>query len=337
MFEVISPDSQEKWNEIVRSMDDYDFYHLAGYHQLDDSGKPLLFHFKDNTTSFAFPVVLRAINGTPFNDITSVYGYAGPLANTKNPDPNSIAAFQQALVHFFDTHAVVSAFSRLHPFFRNQENILSDLGNIVDTNLTVCIDLKLPENEQREQYSHSLKNALNRLRRMNLTVFQAQTQADIDAFVEIYQENMKRVNASKQYFFSKDYFHQFLQTLDATLLLASIDDKIICGSLFTECNGIVQPHLSATKNEYLHLSPLKYVWDCIRVSAKEKNRHYLHLGGGLGGKNDSLFEFKSQFSKQYCMFQTWRYIHNKAVYEQLIYSKFKENIPQTDFFPLYRV
>jgi hypothetical protein len=337
MFDIVSLNNKKKWDEIVRSMYHYDFYHLAGYNQLDDSGSPCLLYFRNNTTAFAFPIILRPIKIIPnYYDITSVYGYAGPLANTENPDSDSIAAFQQVLIRFFDVYSIVSVFSRLHPLFRGQENLLSGLGDIVDTNLTVCIDLKLPETEQKKQYSHSLKNAVNRLRRKNLTVFQAQTPADIDAFVEVYEENMKRVNATKQYFFPKEYFHQFIRTINATLLLASYDDKIICGSLFTECNGIVQPHLSATKNEYLHLSPLKYVWDCIRITAKEKNMNYLHLGGGFGGKNDSLFGFKSQFSKQYCMFKTWRYIHNQEIYNQLVSKTYENDPSESSYFPLYR-
>jgi lipid II:glycine glycyltransferase (peptidoglycan interpeptide bridge formation enzyme) len=148
---------------------------------------------------------------------------------------------------------------------------------------------------------------------------------------------MKRVNASKKYFFSREYFYQFLETIDSTLLLALYEGKIISGSLFTEYNGIVQTHLSATRNEYLYLSPLKYIWDCIRIMAKEKNRDFLHLGGGFGGKNDSLFGFKSQFSKQYFIFRTWRYVHNKAVYDQLLAETFKNEMPESSYFPLYRL
>ncbi|MDR3218128.1 MAG: hypothetical protein LBU22_03970 [Dysgonamonadaceae bacterium] len=336
MFEVITAENKGKWNEIVCSMKRYDFYHLAEYHLLDATGTPLLLYYRNKASTVALPVILRPIEGTPYHDINSVYGYVGPLTNLTNPDTSDYRAFQQELRHFFDTHSIVSAFARMHPLFSGQEKIIAEMGEIIDTNMTVCINLKLPEDEQKRQYSHSLKNRINRLKRKNLTVRISKSRADIDLFINTYQENMERVHASKMYFFSKDYFHQFIETIPSALLLAFYEDEIIGGSLFTECNGIVQTHLSASRNKYLYLSPMKYIWDYIRIIAKKKNMDYLHLGGGVGGQNDSLFAFKSQFSKQYLVYKTWRYIHNQAIYDELLHEKFGNNIPPLSYFPLYR-
>jgi hypothetical protein len=337
MLEIVSLDNKKRWNEIIRSMNNYDFYHLAEYHQLDHSGTPLLLYYSDRTASFALPVILRTIENTGYKDITSVYGYSGPLSGQNATPADSIKNFQEELQVFFDSNQVVSVFARLHPLFTNQELILSCLGNVIDENQTVGIDLTLPEEEQRRQYSHSLKNAVNRLKRKNLIIKKAQSRREIDSFVEVYWENMKRVNAASSYFFSSEYFHQFLESIDSSLLLAYYDDEIISGSLFTECNSIIQPHLSATKNKYLYLSPLKYIWDQIRTTGVEKRLKYIHLGGGFGGKNDTLFGFKSQFSHLRFMFKTWRYIHSRTVYDSLVQQRFGENIPDNRFFPLYRL
>jgi len=337
MFNIIPSENSAQWNEIIRSMNNFDFYHLAEYHRMDESGTPLLLHESDETAAFALPVILRPIEGTKYNDITSIYGYAGPLSNTNQPDGEAIEQFHKNMFRFFDENSVVSVFSRLHPLFSVQEKILEDIGNIVDTGTTVAIDLNLPETEQRRQYSHSLKNAINRLKRRNVIVKKAETEAEIEAFVDIYTENMNRVHASKIYFFDNAYFCRFLETLPSILYLAYYEGKIISGSLFTDCNGIIQPHLSATLNEYLRLSPLKYVWDQIRLYGVEKNRNTMHLGGGFGGNRDTLFEFKAQFSHQHFPFKTWRYVHNREVYDQLVEDKFRNDLPGSAFFPLYRL
>ena len=337
MFKILSINRKDCWNAIVRSMNQYDFYHLAEYHQLESSGQPLLLCFSSRTASLALPVVLRPIVGTEYNDLTSVYGYAGPLSVQENPDKQEIENFHNELLHFFDQRRIVSAFARLHPLFSNQEYLLSGLGEIVDTNPTVGIDLSLPQREQKRQYAHSVKNQVNRLKRKNVVVKKEHTHEAIDIFAEIYRENMKRVNASAPYFFSNEYFYRFMEELPSSLFLAYYEGKAIGGSLFTTCHGIVQPHLSATRNEYLKWSPLKLVWDCIRMDACEKKEKWMHLGGGVGGKEDTLFLFKKQFSNRQFLFKTWRYIHNEEAYARLVSEKHANRIPDSSFFPLYRV
>ena len=337
MFKILLPNQKDEWNAVVRSMNQYDFYHLAEYHQLEHSGQPLLFHFSSNRISIALPVILRSIGGTEYNDLTSVYGYAGPLSNMKKPDEQVVKNFQKELLHFFDSRRIISVFTRMHPLFANQELLLSGLGNVVDTNQTVGIDLSLSELEQKRQYAHSVKNHINRLKRKNVLVEKVQTKEAIDLFIEIYKENMDRVNASKMYFFPNDYFYRLMKELPASLFLAYYEGRAISGSLFTSCNGIVQPHLSATLNEYLRWSPLKLVWDCIRLDAIQKNEKWLHLGGGVGGADDSLFQFKAQFSDMRFSFKTWRYIHDEKTYARLISEKYPEAVPCAEFFPLYRL
>ena len=337
MFKVLSLTQKEEWNAIVNSMNRFDFYHLAEYHELEDSGQSLLLFFSSGKTSMALPVVLRSIDGSVYNDLSSVYGYAGPLSNQGNPDRQAVKDFQKELLHFFELNNIVSVFSRLHPLIDNQEFILSGLGEIIDTNQTVGIDLDLPENEQKRQYSHSVRNHINRLKRRNIQVIKAQSKEDIDLFVEIYRENMKRVNASKIYYFSNEYFYRFMEELPSSLFLAYHEDQAISGSLFTTCNDIVQPHLSATRNQYLCWSPLKLVWDTIRRDAINRKMKCLHLGGGVAGANDSLFQFKAQFSDLRFLFKTWRYIHNKEMYTYFVSEKYGNNILHSSFFPLYRL
>ncbi|GHT75814.1 hypothetical protein AGMMS50262_12280 [Bacteroidia bacterium] len=336
MLEIITPENSEKWNAVVQSMKEYDFYHLAEYHRLDTTGKALLFSFQHETEAFAWPVILRDIEGTDYKDITSVYGYAGALANVKKPSKQAIHLFQETIKAYFTENRVVSAFARLHPLFKNQTQLLNDWGEMAEVNITVGIDLTLPEAKQKSQYAHSLRNDINRLEKEGVQIRQAKTKEEIDVFVQIYWENMRRVNASENYFFPTEYFYDFLATIPSHLFLVYYKGKAMAGSIFTICNGIIQTHLSATKDEYLVLSPMKYVWDKIRTFGVEEKAKYIHLGGGYGGKNDTLFEFKSQFSKHRFIFKIWKYIHNQAVYEQLAANKLKEKKSSSSFFPLYR-
>ena len=97
MPDVITLENAEQWNDVVKSMKEYDFYHLSEYHRLDSSGKALLFHFRNESEAFAWPIILRDIEETDYKDITSVYGYVGPLANVEKPSKHSIRLFQEEM------------------------------------------------------------------------------------------------------------------------------------------------------------------------------------------------------------------------------------------------
>src|SRR5690606_18557123 len=106
---------------------------------------------------------------------------------------------------YFDAYCqennVVSVFSRLHPLLE-QRGILEGLGEIVDLNRTVSIDLLIPLEQQRQVYRKSLKSELNQLRRKGYQVTRAISRPEIDAFVAIYYETMDRVQANSAYYFT---------------------------------------------------------------------------------------------------------------------------------------
>ncbi|MDL2322929.1 peptidoglycan bridge formation glycyltransferase FemA/FemB family protein [Bacteroidales bacterium OttesenSCG-928-A17] len=333
MVEIIPLSEKKKWDELIHSMLFFDFYHLNEYHRLDTTGESLLFHYKDAQISIAFPLILREIIGTEYYDVSSVYGYPGPLSDCAVFQPESIRSFQEELRSFFDSKRVVSAFSRLHPLFPAQLGILSGLNKIEKSGFTVSIDLLLPESSQRAAYSHSLSYDIRKAIKQGVVLRNAETDADIASFASIYRETMERVNARPYYFFPDEYFLHFVKTINSNILLAVYQDQIIAGTLYTEYNGIIQIHLSATKTDFLKWSPTKYVWDQIREEGCRKKMQILHLGGGAHSREDGISYFKTLFSKRKSDFNTWRYIHNKEVYEQLVGEKSGD----TSFFPLYRM
>ncbi len=81
----------------------------------------------------------------------------------------------------------------------------------------------------------------------------------------------------------------------------------------------------------------------VRFWAKERGNKVLHLGGGLGGRSqDSLYHFKSGFSKQTNNYSTFRLIVNQEKYDRLLNSTAKylnlepKIIIESGFFPSYR-
>ncbi|MCC8145810.1 MAG: GNAT family N-acetyltransferase [Bacteroidales bacterium] len=337
MLEIIPVNNEVRWNEIIFSMSEYDFYHLAAYHKLDISGEAFLFYYRSGKNSFAFPFIKRRIRGTDYYDVTSVYGYAGPLIQNKSVFSEDLFLFHSELKRYFEDNKIVTAFSTLHPLFPDQSLLLNGFGEVADSNRTIAINLKLSEKNQRKQYARSTKYQINRLKRGGLTVKVAEERKEVDAFINIYIDNMKRVKAASKYFFSADYFYSFLEKIDSEIVLAYYQGEVVSGSLCTFCGSIMQAHLNATKSDFLQLSPLKLVLDKARQEGVGKKMQWLHLGGGRDGQNDSLFEFKSRFSQEQFTFRIWKYVHNKEIYTRILEQKYNGVLPESSFFPLYRL
>ena len=78
----------------------------------------------------------------------------------------------------------------------------------------------------------------------------------------------------------------------------------------------------------------------MRIKASEQGYKYLNLGGGKGSNEDSLFRFKSSFSKDFQTFKIWKHIVDQDIYEKLTL----QNLPgqaaviqeKISFFPAYR-
>ncbi len=339
-FLVIDVDDS-RWNDIVFNALQYDFYHTQSYHLLEKENEAVLFVYFFDDNFIAMPFVIRSIPDSDLQDCTSVYGYCGPVSNIKFIDlpSEAIKQFNKRLNSFFMERKIVSSFSRLHPIFPFQERLFKDSGEVLPINKTVAINLNQPAELQRHNYNKTTKLHINRALKNGIFIRKSSNFEDLERFIAIYYKNMQRVNANPGYYFKPNYFRNLINATDfnSVLFVAEKDGEIIAGGIFTICNRIMQYHLGGTKDEMLKFSPLKLVIDSARIYANEMGCSYCHLGGGYRGEDDSLFQFKSGFSKDFYDFKVWRKIVNTQAYNELVARKFEDKIPNTDYFPLYRL
>tara|TARA_R110001632_G_scaffold222334_3_gene353455 strand:+ start:12 stop:1052 length:1041 start_codon:yes stop_codon:yes gene_type:complete len=343
VIEIIRNKSQ--WDAALKMVDVYDFYHTYDYHHISkkEDEQPILIKYSEKDKLITIPLLLREVTESKFYDFTSVYGYAGPL--TKNIDDNfDNSNFLREFNDYLMDSNIISVFSRLNPFIPNQEICLRNFGEISSLSHIVNIDITQDMEIQKQSYHKRLRTHINKARR-ECYVKTADTIEEIMAYIDLYYANMKRVNAKKEYFFDKEYFFQLLESQDFNnrILLAveKETNKIIAGAIFIETNKIVQYHLSGSDFEYLNLFPIKLLIDEMRIIASQENCKFLNLGGGVGSKEDSLFHFKSSFSKDFKNFTIWKCVSDVEKYEALIVEKMKPNCDNfvkncTYFFPCYR-
>lgn len=333
--------TDSKWMDVVLNALQHDFYHTQSYHSLDKENEPVLFVYTFNNNFIAIPLIIRSIPNSDFYDCTSVYGYCGPISNMKFKDlpPQEIKQFHLGLNSFFLERKIISCFSRLQPLFPFQEVLFKDYGEVLTLNKTVTLDLTKPTEAQWSSYSKSTKSHIKRTLKNEITIRRTAAPKDLNKFIDIYYENMQRLNANPCYLFSPNYFQALMNATDfkSELFVAEKDGGIIAGAIITICNRIMQYHLGGTMNEMLKFSPLKLLLDRARIYANEMGCNYFHLGGGYSGVDDSLFQFKAGFSKDILDFKVWRKIVNNQVYAELVAKKFNNKIPFSDYFPLYRL
>jgi len=341
---MLAIENRNKWTEIIDQCQQSDFYHTFDYHQITkkDGERPVLLKYSKGNSHILLPLLIRDIEGTQLKDATSVYGYVGPLGKHIDPDFDN-SNFKSELDTFLKDNQIISVFSRLHPYIENQHLILKNIGEIVSHGKVVNIDLTRSSDDQKHDYKRRLRTYINEEHK-EYEVIDGACEKYLDPFIATYCENMKRVNAKPSYFFGKKYFYELLASgqINAELIAAVHKEtgEFAGGAIFTKKGKTIQYHLSGVKAKFFHLNPIKLLIDHAREKGTEEGYENLNLGGGLGGQvKDSLFYFKSGFSKDHREFTSWQYIVDQPKYDKLLKEKegLEKPIDKSScFFPLYR-
>lgn len=326
-FKVITLDNFREWEHILSLVKTYDFYHTPSYHQLEKSGEPRLLVFQEKNNVMALPLIIRKIDGMPWLDATSVYGYAGWISS-QNVNASEVS---EILQDYFDKEKIISAFSRIHPIIENADSF--PVGIVEDSNFTLGINLKEDPAVQRWHYSRSVRRSINKSRKSGIQTRMSKSIADARLFSKIYTDAMHYLNAPEHLFFTTEYFESLMQStcFDAFILFAELSGKTIGGAIFVSCNEFMEYHLGAMVDSYKQYSPLKLLIDEARLIGNEKKMSVLHIGGGYGGENDNLYIFKQRMSSLTYPFKVWKWIADEDLYREL--SSGKKTI---NYFPLYR-
>jgi hypothetical protein len=339
MLQILTINQQAEWRACVQSCANFDFYHTWYYHSLDKTGDPILIIYSEEEDFIAFPLIKRGIPGSNLNDFTCVYGYTGPISNKEFDSLNEEMKenFTREFLNFLKQYNSVSVFSRLHSFF-NQDSLMDKFEGIYENGKTVVIDLRVSIEVQRSKYQRRVFEKIKALRRKGYYVKEGKSPAEIREFASIYMENMKRIEASDFYLFDEAYLQTLLDSAEfnSKLLTVYHNDKAVCGAVIVCTQNIIQAHLLGTRTAYLQYSPAKLLTDEICILGREMGMHYFNLGGGLGFKEDSLFNWKAGFSDLFFKFNSWRFVADPENYKLLTLRKGLQLDTEVDFFPLYR-
>ena len=336
------------WLAFLRAVP-HDFYHLPGYVELcarQEEGEAAAFWVEEGDCAMLAPFVLRRLPASldqtsEERDAAAPYGYPTPLLKG-GPSEAMVAAFLEAFREVGAAAGIVCAFFRFHPLLAMPAGPFRAFGTLLEHGETVYVDLTLPPEELSRQTRVNHRADARRLGAEGFRV-ELDNWARLAEFVAIYEETMRFRAAESFYFFEPGYFEALRACMGEQLHLCSVvapSGETACAGLFTCVEGLVEFHLSGTADAYRRVGPTKLMLIYMRDWAKARGERFLHLGGGVGCRADSLAFFKQGFSPLRSSFSTFRMVLKPDSYRRLVRRRAWGEVPQveqpTDFFPAYR-
>lgn len=338
--------SDIRWGQALLSVV-HDVYQLPGYLELEAErmlGRPAAALVTWAKGWLLVPYVVRDVGIEPgAEDLSSPYGYAGYLVSEGSSGSQLRGAFT-VLVGNLARLGYCSLFLRLHPYL-NSELVGFPIGVVHRTGETVNVDLAQPLDTLLGEVNNAKRRRAAHLASDGYEASFVPYREGLEDFHQTYLDTMRRVDATSEYFsFTLAYFQRLAGVLGDRLIVGVVrrDGVVISTLLVAASCGIAHTLFSGTYSVAMSHHPSVLLTIEAIKWCKQRGYKVLHLGGGLGGHHDSLFQFKSEFSKGRLPFRTIRLVLDSARYERLAYKRARElglDEPgrlDPSFFPTYR-
>lgn len=248
-------------------------------------------------------------------DVVTPYGYGGPTAD----------GFWDAYEEWARERGAVTTFVRFHPLYGNQHGAPIHVDELAPT---VAWRLE-PERDLLAGLHFKHRNKVTKAENAGATVTQHE---GLGEFVPLYEDTMQRVNADGFYFFEPAYWER-LGELPLVRFDAEIEGEVVASALCLATPPWLHYHLSGTTDEGRSTGSSTLVLLEAARWAQANGYERFHLGGGLGGKEDSLHHFKARFDPEGLVdAAVGKAIHDEDAYRRLSGSEASYD----GFFPAYR-
>ena len=272
------------WDPLLERLGFADAYYLHAYLEtacLLDEGRPVLLHDGDSV----FPFVLRDVPGTDLRDVTTPYGYGGPLGEP---------GFYDAYDEWCRANGVVTTFLRFHPVFANQRlapprTHLEELGTTIEWTFE-------PDDDLMAGMHPKHRNKVRKARKAGLETSVEEAPGDLSEFVALYDATMARLAAGDFYFFPAEYWRRLEGDRHIVRVDARFGDELAASGLFLSSRPWLHYHVSGTTERGRDAAAANLVVFEAGCWGQANGFRSFHLGGGLRSGRDSLYDFKVRFA-----------------------------------------
>jgi serine/alanine adding enzyme len=318
----------ERWDGLLRDAGVTDVYYSRGYvaasAQLVDA-LPVLLRLGGARGDVFFACLLRR---DPI-DVVTPYGYGGPVGAGDDPP---LDAFPAAYRAWCERRGAISTFAVFHPLLANADSPAA--AGFHRSALAGTVAWRLADGELLGAMHRHHRRLVRRARAHGCELAIDTAPADLAGFVALYEQTMRRAAASPFYFFPPGYW----EALAAGVPLVRVDVRR-GGELLASVLGIgEQPwlhyHLGGAADAARGTGASHLALYGLACWGRDHGYSTLHLGGGLGGRDDSLLEFKLRFAPDGRVpASIGKAVHDEPGYLRLANAR---AVDWDGFFPAYR-
>jgi hypothetical protein len=279
------------------------------------------------------PFLLRKVPGGTYHDMTSLYGYGGPLSNIVGWSAGALMEWMEKdFSAWREANGVIAEFCVLHPLAEKpQGRLLTHIAQPVKVKDVVLINC--------DQTAEAITKDMRTDRRQNLG--HAAGMMRIEKcnpwdFYKLYKQTMDRKGAALRWRMPQAYFadHQLELVPDHAAMIAVSNGIMQSASIILLGGRTSYYHFTGNADD-IKRGANEYLIQWAAQLAGAAGSQWLHLGGGVtSDPADKLFAFKASLSPHRATVSTYRRVFNQDVYDRL--SR-EAGVPEDEpFFPAYR-
>jgi serine/alanine adding enzyme len=316
-----------RWDEVLRAAGLTDVYYSRGFvhaSALLTGGAPVLLRLAGASGDVFFACVLRADPA----DVVTPYGYGGPAGTGQRPP---LAEFPAAYQAWCEQRGIVSSFAVFHPLLRNADSPAA--SGFRRTALSGTVAWRLEGDLLAGMHRHH-RRLIRRAQADGLEVAVEPRPGELAEFVTLYEQTMRRADASTFYLFPPAYWEAMAADVPLVRVDARRDGETIASVL-----GMGEPpwlhyHLGGAAETGRGTGASHLALYGLACWGQEHGYDTLHLGGGVGGRADSLLQYKQRFAPDGRI----GVAIGKAVHDMPAYLRLtgRDAVDWDAFFPAYR-
>jgi serine/alanine adding enzyme len=329
----------DEWDELLEALELTDVYFRRAHLEsaaLLGQGRPVYLHLREPGGDVVFPALVREAS-EGYRDIGTPMGYGGPLASGDDPP---VAAFFDAYDGWCRESLVVATFARFHPVLGNQR--LAE-GHWQVEHIGHSVGWRVGGRDASEVFAGMDAHHRRVVRKARAAgvelvpgVGREIGSHELDGFVDLYRATMLRRDASSFYYFPDEYWLHLATKLGDALVRfdAYEDEELVACILCLAAPPVLHYHLGASSDRGQSLGANHVLFCETATWAAERGFELFHLGGGVGGFEDSLYEFKRRFDPEGLLpAKLGKAVHDAEAYRRL---SGKDEIDYAGYFPAYR-
>ena len=294
MYKVVNFEEKYEWNKVVSLFDNNDIYFKNEYFQafkINNEGIPRLFYFENENGKVAIPFMLRDIaNDNKFKekleynrffDISTVYGYGGPLYEVNTSENQLLVDFSKVFSDYCRENNIISEFIRFDPILDNHR-FYKNYCEVIHSRNTINIKINKDIDIMWKNLSRENRNRVRRAEKNSIGIVSGRDENLLESFIEIYYQTMVRDSADSYYFFKKEFFESCIRDLDENSIIfaAKYNEQIISAGIVIYNDKYAHYHFGGSKKEYMSLAPNNLLlFEVMKWCAKMGIKSF-HLGGG---------------------------------------------------------